>query len=102
MAQVSLRINGRDYDVTCEEGQQDHVLRLGAFIEERVRGLAEQIGQVGDARLLLLVSLTIAHELAEGRAGGNAVDEAAEARMARALDGFAERIEQLADGLENA
>jgi cell division protein ZapA len=65
MAQVSVRINGRHYQVACEDGQEAHLQKLAAYIDERVAELVRDVGQVGDARLLVMASLLIADELAD-------------------------------------
>jgi cell division protein ZapA len=65
MAQVSVRINGRHYQVACEDGQEAHLQKLAAYIDERVSELVRDVGQVGDARLVVMASLLIADELAD-------------------------------------
>jgi len=65
MAQVSVRINGRHYQVACEDGQEAHLQKLAAYIDERVAELVRDVGQVGDARLLVMAGLLIADELAD-------------------------------------
>jgi cell division protein ZapA len=65
MAQVGVRINGRQYQVACEDGQEAHLQKLAAYIDDRVSELVRDVGQVGDARLLVMASLLIADELAD-------------------------------------
>jgi cell division protein ZapA len=65
MAQVSVRINGRHYQVACEDGQEAHLQKLAAYIDDRVSELVRDVGQVGDARLLVMAALLIADELAD-------------------------------------
>ncbi|MBI3706495.1 MAG: cell division protein ZapA [Proteobacteria bacterium] len=65
MAQVTVRINNRNYQVGCEDGQESHVAKLAEYIDGKVAELASQVGQVGDARLLAMASLLIADELSE-------------------------------------
>lgn len=65
MAQVSVRVNGRHYQVACEDGQEAHLEKLGAYIDQRVSELVKDVGQVGDARLLVMAALLIADELAD-------------------------------------
>ena len=63
--QVSVKINNRTYQVGCEEGQAEHVEKLASYLDRRVAELAGEVGQVGDARLLVMASLLIADELAD-------------------------------------
>jgi cell division protein ZapA len=77
--QTTVKINGRAYQVTCEEGKEEHVGKLAAFIDAKVKELTQQLGPVGDTRLLVLASLLIADELAD------AYDELHELRGEREL-----------------
>jgi cell division protein ZapA len=79
MAQVSVRINGRQYQVACEDGQEEHLDKLAAYIDQRVADLVKEVGQVGDARLLVMSALLIADELAD------AYDELSELRAVKAV-----------------
>lgn len=65
MAHVGVRINGRAYQIACEDGQEEHLEKLAAYIDQRVGELVREVGQVGDARLLVMTSLIIADELAD-------------------------------------
>ena len=64
---ISIVVNGRRYAVACDEGQQEQLQRLAAELDARVARLAGGLGQVGQERLLLLVGLLLADELAEAR-----------------------------------
>lgn len=110
MAQVKVKINGRTYDIACDDGQEEHVVRLGRYVDEKVAELASQIGQVGDTRLMIMAALVITDELSEaygkledireGRAG--MVGQSPEAETAEGLRSLAKRISDIAAGLERA
>jgi cell division protein ZapA len=110
MAYVEVMINGRGYAVACDDGQEAHVAQLSRYVEDKVKALLPSVGQVGDARLLLLAGLMIADELAESeRALKHAQRDAPQpmapladddAGLARRLDELTDRIEAIADGLE--
>lgn len=70
MPQVVVTINTRSYAVACGDGEEEHLMRLAAVVDERVTSLAREVGQVGDARLLLMASLLMADDMeqAETRA----------------------------------
>ncbi len=122
MAQISLSINGRSYQVTCDDGQEPHLQRLGEYFDARVQELAGAVGQVGESRLLVMASLLIADELIETRsqlnlsggqptaetatdtagAAGAAGNEQLDDAAGRALDACARRIEDIALRLESA
>jgi cell division protein ZapA len=73
MSQVTIRINGRAYDVNCENGQENHVQRLAMTLAGKVAELVKQVGQVGDARLLVMAGLLVADELMDGQVRENAL-----------------------------
>lgn len=104
MPKVTLSINGRPYDVTCDPGQEEHVAALGREIDERVGKLADIVGQVGDNRLLLMAALLISDELESTRAAANdATFKAGEIESTRAADQVertARRIDAIAARLE--
>ena len=107
MAHVELKINERKYQIACDDGQEEHLKKLGDFIERRVQGLVTSIGQVGDSRLLVMVSLLIADELSESHSelstlrGGNGVAAQLEneERLSQTIERLAERIERVAESL---
>lgn len=76
MAQVDVTINNRSYRIACDDGQEEHLVRLADFVDRRVQDLVDSVGQVGDARLLVMANLLIADELSE--AYGSMKEEAAE------------------------
>lgn len=116
MAQIEVGINGRTYQIACDDGQEAHLTQLGEYVDKRVKELVTAVGQVGDSRLLVMVSLLIADELAETYAdlkktGAQMVDAedavsassasaasvaAIEDKVAATIDAAAARIETLA------
>ncbi|WP_439515627.1 cell division protein ZapA [Oceanibaculum nanhaiense] len=116
MASVEVSINGRFYRIACEDGQEQRLIRLAGSVDEKVSSLVEQVGQVGDTRLLVMASLLIADELDDakhgnghanggangGPNGGSVPDPAQNQAAIAALSALAERIEHIADSLESA
>lgn len=106
MAQIDISINGRDYRIACDDGQEEHIADLARYVDRRVAELAATVGQVGEARLLVMASLLIADELSEALADVESRerdgDARAAARMAALTEALAERIEAIAARLEAA
>ncbi len=108
MPQISLKINERNYQVTCDEGQEEHLRKLASHLDERIQDLVGSVGQVGEGRLLVMASLMVADELFEAykenhehkAADGGAGQEGAGA--AAALETCAQRIETIAARLAAA
>ena len=110
MPQVNVTINNRDYQIACDEGQEEHLSRLGVYIDKRAREMTASVGEIGDSRLLVMVSLLIADELSDQYAemdsmktdAGVAARMETEESLCQAIDALAERIESIADRLEQA
>jgi len=106
MAQVQVIINGRAYTISCEAGKEQHVLDIAGYVSSRVDEIARDLGQVGDARLLVLAALLIADELFEVRdegampPGGARAKRGGEEELSEAIDGLASRIEKIAERME--
>lgn len=60
---VSLVVNGRKYGLGCEEGEEERLMRLGQKLDDRVNAMANQFGQIGDLRLLVMAGITLLDEL---------------------------------------
>jgi cell division protein ZapA len=98
VGQVNLTINSRPFVVACDDGQEGRIRRLGQYIDAKVAEFVGNIGQVGEARLLLLAALVIADELADAnealRLERSETREAAAA--ASSINGIAQRVEAIA------
>jgi len=117
MSQLGVTINGRSYSIACDDGQEAHLTKLAAYLDTRVGEIAATMGQVGDARLLLIAGLLIADELSDANArvaemerylsesdhsAEAAASENSENAAADILDRVAQRIESVAARLERA
>ncbi len=116
MAQISLTVHGRSYQVTCDDGQEGHLLKLAEHIDRKLAQLEGSIGQVGEQRLLFMSCLLVADELFDARrqidglkAGETPLDQAAgqdgggdEEQASLALEACAQRIEAIAARLQEA
>jgi cell division protein ZapA len=106
MPKVHIVVNGRGYDVACDEGQEAHLIELANDLAQRVDRLVQSVGQIGDARLLLMAALLVADELAtarkdlDQRPAGRSEEE--EQRLADSLERLAARVEAIAARLEAA
>ncbi|UTD27255.1 cell division protein ZapA [Bradyrhizobium sp. WD16] len=63
MSHVNVTINGRQYRMACEEGQERQLLQLAESLESRITALRGKFGEIGDARLTVMSALMIADEL---------------------------------------
>ena len=63
MSVVEVEVNGRKYQIACDDGQEDHLQKLTERINSLVQELVSSIGQVGDSRLILMAALLLADEI---------------------------------------
>ena len=106
MAVVSLTISGRVYDVACDDNQIEQVRGLARDLDDRAQTLVGQVGAQPEGRLLVMVALMVADELAEAKQAlsrasaevGAAAD--GDARLAQGIEQMADRIEAIAERLE--
>ena len=116
MAQVQVTVNGRNYSIACDDGEEEHLAGLAEYVDGRVSELSSSLGQIGEGRLLLMASLLIADDLAETRdrlgdlestsesardAATNAIDSLS-LSVTETMTAAAGRIEDIAARLENA
>ena len=110
MTQVSVTINGRQFRMACEDGQEGHLVNLARELDARIGALRTKFGEIGDTRLTVMAAITVADELAEAGARIKRLEEeiallqnaqvatsdhnkAAQAAIASALGAAAERVE---------
>lgn len=98
MADVTLEIGGRRYDVTCRDGEEPHLRRLAELVDAKAGQARAAVGGVNEVRQLLLAALLLADELLEAR--GGAAPAAVDPATADAIERLAARAERLAERLE--
>lgn len=116
MPSVQVTIAGRSYRMACGEGEEAHLEGLAAAFDGKIQDLRGSFGEIGDMRLHVMASLTLADELAETRrriglleaevaalkavaAAGTERSDATERQVADALNKASDRIERMAKGL---
>ena len=65
MSQVSVTINGRQFRMACEDGEEARLQRLAQDLDASIAQLRTRFGEIGDTRLTVMAALTLADELAE-------------------------------------
>jgi cell division protein ZapA len=97
MSHINVTINGRQYRMACEEGQEVRLLKLAETLESRIESLRGKFGEIGDARLTVMAALTACDELldASNRIRG-LEEELEELRTARIAAADRARVTQTA------
>jgi len=65
MANVNIKFNGKDYLLSCDDGQEDHLIELSEYLNKRFKELKSDLGSIGENKLLLLSSIKIVDEYYE-------------------------------------
>jgi cell division protein ZapA len=95
MAIVAIKVNGREYNLACDDGQEEHLRHLADEVDGRVRALSARMGgQIGENMGLLLAAVTMADELIEKKQENLNYDEGA---VMAALNEIANRMETIAE-----
>jgi cell division protein ZapA len=116
MAQVTLNINGKDYGIACDEGQEQRVIDLAHYIDEKVKTMIQSGAAKTENHALVLASLIIADEhfdLLDSATTSNANSGMAdhmsqknqaedEARIAHSISTLADRIDAVAEKMKAA
>ena len=119
MSHVSVTIHGRQYRMACEDGQEDHLVRLAKDLDQRIEQLKASFGAIGDMRLIVMAALTLGDELAEAakrlrrleeeltalqdaRVASSERAQQTQAAVAAALNSASERIERVTRSLNGS
>jgi cell division protein ZapA len=119
MSHVSVTIHGRQYRMACEDGQEDHLVRLAKDLDQRIEQLKASFGAIGDMRLIVMAALTLGDELTEvlkrvrrleeeltalqdARVASSERAQAMQVAVANALNSASERIESVTRSLNQS
>ena len=65
MANVNVKFNGKEFLLSCDDGQEDHLLELSEHLNKKFAGLKSELGNIGENKLLLITSIKIMDEYFE-------------------------------------
>jgi cell division protein ZapA len=65
MANVSIKFNGKEYLLSCDDGQEEHLEELLVHIKQKFNDLKNDLGNIGENKLLLITSVKIMDEYFE-------------------------------------
>lgn len=64
MAELRITIGGRDFDVACQEGEEQYLRAAAAMLDNEAQSLSQQLGRIPEARMLLMAGLMLADKAA--------------------------------------
>ena len=65
MANVNIKFNGKDFLLSCEDGQEEHLEELSLNLTEKFNQMKSKLGNLGENKLLLITSITLMDEYFE-------------------------------------
>lgn len=111
MSEVNLVINGRNYSVSCDDGQEQRLMDLAHYVDQRMKDIAKSGAANSEMHLLVLTSLILADEIFELKDNLGTLDDELngadsyknqEAVIASAIDQLADRIDHIATRIQKA
>ena len=100
MAEVELTIAGRPYRVACRNGEEENLRAAGVLVDTKSREAISGLGTLSESRQLLFAALLLADQIVDGREVE--LPKALDPALAERTNKIAERLESLADTLEQA
>lgn len=123
MKNIEITINGHNYTLACDQGQESHVEQLAEEVSMRSVQLAKGMPNANETMVLVMTCLMLADELYESRQEAGALHEhlammkaagldlptpalqdhsQAQTTLALAMDEIAEHLEQITNALQSA
>ena len=62
MANVNIKFNGKDYLLSCDEGQEENLKELAGHLNKKFDELKSDLGNIGENKLLLISSIKVVDE----------------------------------------
>ena len=65
MANVNIKFNGKEFLLSCEDGQEEHLEELSSVLNNKFNDLKNNLGNIGENKLLLITSISVIDEYFE-------------------------------------
>ena len=65
MANINIKFNGKEYLLSCEDGQEEHLEELSVNLNNKFNNLKTSLGNIGEGKLLLITSISVMDEYFE-------------------------------------
>ena len=65
MANVNIKFNGKEFLLSCDDGQEEHLEELATYLNEKFSDLKNSLGNIGESKLLLITSISVLDEYYE-------------------------------------
>jgi cell division protein ZapA len=111
MAEVSIAINGRNFSIYCEDGQEQRVTDLGHYVDARLKDISKAGAANNEAHLLVLTALMLTDEIFDLRDEAGKLEKHVknaknsqedEAEVVQAINELADRVDQVSARIQSA
>ena len=65
MANVNIKFNGKEFLLSCDDGQEEHLEELSMYLNDKFNDLKNSLGNIGENKLLLITSIKVMDEYFE-------------------------------------
>ena len=65
MANVNIKFNGKEFLLSCDDGQEEHLEELSLYLNNKFNDLKNSLGNIGENKLLLITSIKVMDEYFE-------------------------------------
>ena len=65
MANVNIKFNGKEFLLSCDDGQEEHLEELSLYLNDKFNNLKTSLGNIGENKLLLIASIKVMDEYFE-------------------------------------
>ena len=65
MANVNIKFNGKEFLLSCDDGQEEHLEELSLHLNDKFNDLKNSLGNIGENKLLLITSIKVMDEYFE-------------------------------------
>ena len=65
MANVNIKFNGKEFLLSCDDGQEEHLEELSVYLNEKFNNLKNSLGNIGENKLMLITSIKVMDEYYE-------------------------------------
>ncbi len=98
MPQVEIKIGGRNFEVACQDGEEQFLMTAAAMLDVEASSLSTQVGRMPESRMLLMAGLLLADRTAGledkvREAEGKLAQMQAQLETAQSTSGSVERVE---------
>tara|TARA_Y100000996_G_scaffold259956_1_gene204633 strand:- start:171 stop:617 length:447 start_codon:yes stop_codon:yes gene_type:complete len=65
MANVNIKFNGKEFLLSCDDGQEEHLEELSTYLNDKFNDLKNSLGNIGENKLMLITSIKVIDEYFE-------------------------------------